>query len=86
LAENIELRLIKFDNSIIWSRGWHFHIKEKEEEENFFIEEKVRDWIIKFLKKAREEWAFLLKKKSIEERNWRLLEEIEYLFLEKKKW
>jgi hypothetical protein len=29
LAENLESRLIKFDNTIIWSRGWHFHIKKK---------------------------------------------------------
>ena len=85
LAENIELRLIKLDNTIIWSRGWYYNIKKEEEEENSFIEEKVKDWIVQFLKEAREEWEFLLKKEIIEERNWRLLNELENFVITKKK-
>jgi hypothetical protein len=47
------------------------------------IEYKIRDWIVIFLKETREEWEFLLKKETIEERNWRLLNELEILLLQK---
>jgi hypothetical protein len=60
-----------------------FSYKKKEEEENLFIEEKVKDWIVIFFKETREEWEFLLKKETIEERNWRLLNELEILLLQK---
>ena len=84
LAENIQSNLIKFDNSIYWSRGWHFYIKENEEKEMLLIEQKIKDWIIKFLKETRDEWTLLSKnEKDIEDRNWRLLEEIENLFKKK---
>lgn len=84
LAENIESNLIIFDNSILWGRGWHYDIKEKEEKEMLLIEEKVKDWIIMFLKETRDEWILLPKnEKDIEERNWRLLKEIENLLLKK---
>jgi hypothetical protein len=84
LAENIQSNLIKFNNSIYWSRGWYFHIKENEEKEMLLIEQKIKDWIIKFLKETRDEWTLLSKnEKDIEDRNWRLLEEIENLFKKK---
>jgi hypothetical protein len=83
LAENLQSKLILFDNSISWGRGWHYYIKEKEEQEMLLIEEKVKDWIIAFLNQSREEWKFLLTKETIEDRNWRLLKEIENLFVKK---
>jgi hypothetical protein len=84
LAENIQSNLIRFDNLISWGRGWHCHIKEKEEQEMLLIEEKVKNWIIKFLKETRDEWTLLLKtEKNITERNWRLLKDIENLLFEK---
>lgn len=84
LAENIQSKLIKFNNSISWGRGWHCHIKKKEEEEMLLIEEQVKFWIIEFLKKSKEEWKILLIKETVENRNWRLLNELESLLLERK--
>ena len=48
------------------------------------VELKIKDWIIDFLDEQRREWTFLLGKESIEERNWRILKEIDFLLKEKK--
>jgi len=84
MVENIESHLIRFDNSIVWNRGWYYNISNKEEYDILVIEEKVKNWIIKFLEETREEWENLIQKETIEERNWRLLNEIEDFLLEKK--
>jgi hypothetical protein len=81
LIEDIDSRLRKNCNSIVWDRGWYFNITNKEEQALLLIEEKVKDWIIQFLKEVREEWIHLLNKETIEERNWRLLNNIENLLL-----
>ena len=81
LVDNINLRLIHLNNSTQWYRGWHFHIKKEEEIEMFLIENNVKDWIILFLKEIKIEWKILLKKETIAERNWRLLNEIEKFFI-----
>ena len=47
------------------------------------IEYKIKDWIVNFLEKTREEWVLSLTKKSLEERNLRLLNEIEDLLSNK---
>lgn len=47
------------------------------------IEYRIKNWIDLFLKESREEWELLLEKESIEERNWRLLKEIEDMLLKK---
>lgn len=84
LAENIESNLIRFNNLILWGRGWHCHIREKEEQEMLLIEEKVKNWIIEFLKETRDEWTLFIKtEKEISKRNWKLLNEIENLLLKK---
>jgi hypothetical protein len=41
------------------------------------IENKIKDWIILFLKESRKEWLLISKEESIEKRNWRLLFELE---------
>jgi hypothetical protein len=79
--ENIETRLDCFYNLTTWSRGWHSNITCKEEGEMLLIEEKVKDWIIQFFNEIKEEWSFLLKKEKIENRNKRLLKEVEDLLL-----
>jgi hypothetical protein len=45
------------------------------------IEYKIRDWIVTFLKETKEEWESLSKEETIEERNFRLLNQLENLFL-----
>ena len=68
-----------FDNTWIrWAEDY-----EMDENEIPKIEYRIKDWIINFLKEERKEWELLLKKESIEERNWRLLKEIEELLLRK---
>jgi hypothetical protein len=47
------------------------------------IEYKIRDWIVVFLKEIREEWEFLLIEETFEERNFRLLNQLENLLLKK---
>jgi hypothetical protein len=82
LAENIYSKLIRFDDSISWSRGWHYHIKEAEEQLDLLIEEQVKNWIIKFLNETRNEWInFDKNENAISDRNWRLLKELENLFI-----
>lgn len=80
LAENMSTRLSKFYRLTKWSRGWHYHIEKEEDEEKLLIEKEVKDWIEKFLKETREEWYLGLKKEKLEDRNWRMLKEIEDLF------
>jgi len=45
------------------------------------IENKIKDWIILFLKESRKEWLLISKEESIEKRNWRLLEELEKILI-----
>jgi hypothetical protein len=71
--------LIKVGDVIWWTRGWACNSTEEVSKENDLIEEKIKDWIIIFLKERREEWALLLEKESIEKRNLRLLDEVESL-------
>jgi hypothetical protein len=47
------------------------------------IEYKINDWIICFIKESRKKWELLLKEESIEERNWRILKEIEDMLIKK---
>jgi hypothetical protein len=84
ITENIELRLNYSYNLTSWNRGWHFHISNNEEQEMLLIEKEVKNWIIQFLKKTKQEWNFSLKKEKIKDRNIRLLNEIEDLLLKKK--
>lgn len=87
LIENIESRLLLFNNTILWSRGFYSNIKKEDELDMLLIEEKVKDWIIAFLSNSRKQWEFTLKEESIEKRNFRLLCELEnHLFLLKNKW
>lgn len=78
ILENVEsyLDALALDNSIKWSRGWHYYITENEEKE-------VQDWIIKFLNDTKEEWKASLKIETIEYRNWKLLNNIENLVIKK---
>jgi hypothetical protein len=60
-----------------WIRIMEEHISEINEIS--LIEYKIRDWIIVFLEEQREEWFLLNEKESIEDRNWRLVKEVENL-------
>lgn len=53
LIENIESRLLLFNNTILWSRGFYSNIKKEDELDMLLIEEKVKDWIIAFLSNSR---------------------------------
>jgi hypothetical protein len=77
-------RLNYYNSLITWNRGWYISISKKEEEEMLLIEYRIKNWINKFLKETREEWLILLEKETIEERNWRLLKEIENYLLNNK--
>jgi len=66
---------------LTWDRDYENY--KTDHEEVPYIENKIKDWIIKFIKETREEWYLSLTKESIEERNWRLLKEIEDLLLQK---
>lgn len=84
IIENLNNNLSSSYDIASWNRGWYYNIKENEEKESLLIEEKIKKWIIKFLKETRDEWSLLSKNgKDIEERNWRLLKEIENLLLQK---
>lgn len=80
LVENLELRLYLHYNYSTWSRFWSCNMNSEQEKNLFFLENKVKNWIIEFLRESKLEWKILLEKETIENRNWRLLNEIENLF------
>jgi hypothetical protein len=83
LVDNMELRLDKFYNLTSWTRCSHYYISSKEEEELLLVEKEVKNWIDVFLKETREDWHSGLKRENLKDRNWRMLNEIEDLFLER---
>ena len=68
-------------NDETWERNKELY--DKDQNGIPLIEYKIRDWIINFIKEMRNEWFFLLEKETIEERNWKLLNEIENFLLKK---
>jgi len=81
MLDNFNDSLDSFCNLTLNDRGWHYFISKNEEEEVLLIEKEVEIWIIEFLERKKQDWAVSLDKETIEVRNWRLLNEIEELFL-----
>jgi hypothetical protein len=85
LKENLINRLeaVYRDNDVlnsIWNRGGDDN--DLNEAGMSIIEEQVKNWIIKFLNETRNEWInFDKNENAISDRNWRLLKELENLFI-----